>query len=102
MIFSALKLIDLIFTLYLWSLLAMIIASWLVIFKVINPYQPFVRMIISFLHRIHDPILDPIRRLQYRLIPNAGGLDLSPIVAILLVQFLIVPIARQLALIIFA
>ncbi|MCE2516642.1 MAG: YggT family protein [Alphaproteobacteria bacterium] len=101
MIPALFQLLHLIFTIYLWSLLALIIASWLIAFKVLNPYQPAVRMILRLLNRVHEPILRPIRDWQYRVIPNLGGVDLSPIVAILVAQYLVLPLAQRLILLIF-
>jgi YggT family protein len=101
MAFTILQLINLIFTIYLWSLLIMVIASWLITFQIINPYQPMVRAGMRLLYRVHEPILAPIRQLQNRLIPNSGGLDLSPIVAILLAQLLVLPLLSKLVISIF-
>ncbi len=101
MINTILGLINLAFVIYLWSLFALVIASWLVIFNIINPYQPLVRLVLNMLNRFHEPILGPIRALQYRLIPNAGGLDLSPIIAIMLVQFIVQPVLTRLAVALF-
>lgn len=102
MALTILMLISFVFTIYLWSLLIMIILSWLITFNIVNGHQPLVRAVMRLLRRVHDPILNPIRDLQYRLIPNAGGLDLSPIVAILLAQFLVLPIVAELVLAIFS
>ena len=70
MAISLLQLTDTIITLYIWSLLAFVISSWLIVFRIINPYQPVVRVILQGLAAIHEPVLQPIRRVQYRLIPN--------------------------------
>ena len=77
-------LIDQIVNLYIWTLLAYLIIGWLVAFRIINPWQPAVRMATNFLARIHEPILQPIRRL----LPDLGGIDISPIIVFLGVQFL--------------
>ena len=77
-------LIDQIVNLYIWTLIAYLIIGWLVAFRIINPWQPFVRMATNFLARIHEPILQPIRRL----LPDLGGIDISPIIVFLGVQFL--------------
>lgn len=77
-------LIDQIVNLYIWTLLAYIIINWLVAFRIVNPWQPFVRMAIHFLGRIHEPLMGMVR--QY--LPNLGGIDISPIVLLLAVQFL--------------
>ena len=57
--------------------------SWLVAFKVVNTQNRFVYMAGDFLHRVTEPALRPIRRF----LPNLGGIDLSPIVLILLLLF---------------
>ena len=77
-------LIDQIINLYIWTLLAYLAIGWLMAFKIINPWQPVIRMIIDALSRIHEPLLRPVRRL----LPDFGALDVSPIVLFLLAQFL--------------
>ena len=77
-------LIDQIINLYIWTLLAYLAAGWLIAFKVVNPWQPVVRVIIDTLSRIHEPLLRPVRRI----LPDFGALDVSPIVLFLLAQFL--------------
>ena len=77
-------LIDQIINLYIWTLLAYLATGWLIAFKIINPWQPVVRMIIDALSRIHEPLLRPVRRI----LPDFGALDVSPIVLFLLAQFL--------------
>ena len=81
---ALLILIDSIVDIYIFTLLAYVIASWLVSFNIVNPWQPFVRMILQTLERIHEPLLSRIRAV----LPALGGLDLSPIVVLLAVQFL--------------
>ena len=72
-------LIDTVIDLYIIVILAQVVLSWLVTFNVINTRNRFVYMIGDFLHRATDPVLKPIRRV----LPNLGGLDISPIVLIL-------------------
>ena len=55
-----------------------IIMSWLINFQVLNLYQPIVRQIWDGLNRLLEPIYTPIRKI----LPNTGGLDLAPLVAI--------------------
>jgi YggT family protein len=69
---------------YIWMVIAMAILSWLVAFNVINTRNDIVRMIGDFLYRITEPALGPIRRI----LPNLGGIDISPIVLILALIFL--------------
>ena len=77
-------LIDQVINLYIWTLLAYLASGWLIAFKIINPWQPIVRMIIDVLSRVHEPFLRPVRRI----LPDFGALDVSPIVLFLLAQFL--------------
>lgn len=77
-------LIDTIITLYIWILIASAILSWLVAFNVVNARNPIVANIGEFLYRITEPALRPIRAL----LPNLGGIDISPVILILLLLFL--------------
>ncbi|MDA7598732.1 YggT family protein [Alphaproteobacteria bacterium] len=81
---AVILLIDQIVDLFIWTLIAYLIIGWLVAFRIINPWQPAVRIATNFLARIHEPILTPIRRL----LPDLGGIDISPIIVFLAVQFL--------------
>lgn len=81
---ALLILIDTIFSLYIWSLVIYVIASWLIAFRIINPRQPFVRSILSTLERLHEPLMGRIRNF----LPNLGGIDISPIILLLAAQFL--------------
>ncbi len=76
-------LIDTLLQLYIWVIIASVILSWLVAFNVINTRNAFVHQIGDFLHRATEPALRPIRNL----LPNLGGIDLSPLVLILLLVF---------------
>ena len=82
--YAVIILIDQIINIYIWTLLAYIMSSWLIAFKIINPWQPAVRMIINILARLHEPILRQVRRY----LPELGGIDLSPIVLFLAAQFI--------------
>ncbi len=69
--------------LYMYLVLISVILSWLVAFKVVNTSNRMVYMIGDFLYRITDPALRPIRRI----LPNLGGMDISPVVLILALYF---------------
>ncbi len=75
-------LLDQALEIYLWIIIASVILSWLVGFNVINPYNPAVRAVQTFCYRLTEPLLGPIRRMM----PDLGGLDVSPIVLILGLQ----------------
>ena len=78
------NLIDTVISLYIWALIISAILSWLVAFNVINTSNRFVYMVGDFLYRITEPALRPIRNI----IPNLGGIDISPVILILLLVFL--------------
>jgi len=60
------------------------IMSWLIQFQVLNIRQPLVSQIWYFLNLMLEPIYGPIRRI----LPNMGGIDLSPIVALIAIYAL--------------
>ena len=76
--------IDLALDIYIWLLIAAAILSWLVAFNVVNTRNQFVSAVAEFLYRITEPVLAPIRNIM----PNLGGLDISPIIVILIIMFL--------------
>lgn len=81
---SILFLVSSIISIFIWLLIANAILSWLVAFNVVNTRNQFVASVGNFLYRITEPPLRPIRKI----IPNFGGLDISPIVLILLLIFI--------------
>jgi YggT family protein len=76
-------LIDTLITVYIWLLIAQAILSWLLAFGVVNRNNRAVAVIGDFLYRVTEPALRPIRAF----LPNFGGIDISPIVLILLLMF---------------
>ena len=68
---------------YFYIILANVILSWLIAFNIINTYNQFVSTILYATKKLTDPLLDPLRRF----IPNLGGIDVSPILLILLLLF---------------
>ena len=74
-----LELLDL----YMWAVIIGVVLSWLVAFNVVNTSNRFVHMVGDFLNRITEPALKRIRRI----IPNLGGLDVSPVILIVLIMF---------------
>lgn len=82
--YAILTTIDLALGLYTWIIIASAVYSWLYAFNVINPHNRFVGMIGEFLYKVTEPALRPIRRFM----PDLGGIDISPIVLLLLLFFL--------------
>jgi YggT family protein len=80
---SLISLIVTVIQIYIYVLVASAILSWLIAFNVVNTRNQFVAMLAEALWRLTEPALRPIRRFM----PNLGGLDLSPVVLILLLIF---------------
>ena len=78
---AILEVILIVLDLYIWLLIASAILSWLIAFNVVNTRNQFVAAVAEFLYRITAPALAPIRRFM----PNLGGLDISPIILILVI-----------------
>ncbi len=81
---SLLILLDTLIELYIWLVILWVVMSWLVSFNVVNTHNRFVYFVGDFLHRITAPALRPIRRI----LPNLGGIDISPVILILLLWLL--------------
>jgi len=80
---ALLWLIHTLITIYVWLLIAQAVLSWLLAFGVINRYNRAVSLIGDFLYRVTEPALRPIRSI----LPNFGGIDISPIVLMLFLFF---------------
>src|SRR5882757_133017 len=78
------RFISYLLTLYIYILVATAVLSWLIVFNVVNPRNQFVHMLGEFLYRVTEPVLRPIRNV----LPNLGGIDVSPIVVILIIIFI--------------
>jgi YggT family protein len=81
---AILDIVLIVLQLYIYLLIASAVLSWLIAFNVVNVRNQFVAIVGDFLYRITEPLLAPIRRR----LPNMGGLDLSPVVLILLIILL--------------
>ena len=81
---SLLSLIRLILQIYSWIIIAAAVMSWLVAFGVLNVRNQFIRMVVDTLYRLTEPMLRPIRRIM----PNLGGVDISPVILLLGLFFL--------------
>jgi YggT family protein len=79
-----LNFISYIITLYVYIIIAGAVMSWLIAFNVINPYNQFVRSLWQGLNALTEPVLRPIRRW----LPDLGGIDISPLVLILICFFI--------------
>ena len=81
---SLLWLINTVIQIYIFILIVQVVMSWLIAFNVVNTRNRFVYMVADIAYKLTDPLLRPIRRI----LPNFGGIDISPIVLILLLYFI--------------
>ena len=81
---ASLDIVLLVLQIYIWLLIASAVLSWLVAFNVVNTRNQVVATIGDFLYRITEPVLRPIRNAM----PNLGGIDVSPVILILLILLL--------------
>jgi YggT family protein len=82
--YAFVHLVSTVISIYIWLLIAQAILSWLVAFGIVNRYNRVVNTIGDFLWRVTEPLLRPIRRI----LPDLGGIDVSPVILILILWFL--------------
>jgi YggT family protein len=78
---AILDVILIVLHIYIWLLIAAAVLSWLIAFNVVNTRNQVVAMVGDFLYRVTEPLLAPIRRMM----PNLGGIDISPVILILII-----------------
>ncbi|MGA9265898.1 MAG: YggT family protein [Rhodomicrobium sp.] len=76
--------IAMVITLYIWVVIIGAVLSWLIAFDVVNRRNRAVYTIADSLYRLTEPALRPIRKV----LPDLGGLDISPVILILGLIFL--------------
>ena len=86
--YAFLNLVDTVIRIYIWLLIIQVVLSWLTAFGIVNRHNRVIGTIEDFLWRITEPALRPIRRLLGRFRPNLGGIDISPVILILLLYFI--------------
>ena len=81
---SVLWLINTVIEIYIFVLIVQVVMSWLIAFNVVNTRNRFVYTVADISYKLTEPALRPIRRI----LPAFGGIDLSPVVLILLLCFI--------------
>ena len=84
------NLVDFLLWSYFWILIFSVIMSWLLAFGIVNTSNQFVSTFSEFLFRVTEPALKPIRRI----LPDLGGLDISPVILLLAIHFIRDVLAR--------
>ena len=79
MAYALYQIISILLNVLWWIIIIQAILSWLIAFNVINTQNDFVRSIWIALDKLTEPLYRPIRRIM----PDLGGLDLSPMVLLL-------------------
>jgi YggT family protein len=69
---------------YIYLLIAAAVLSWLIAFNIVNTRNQVVAMLGDFLYRVTEPALAPIRSI----LPGLGGIDISPVILILIIIFI--------------
>ena len=82
---SLIILFDQVINLYTWVLIINVIFSWLLAMNIFNSQNKIIISIYFGVKRLTDPLLNPIRNL----LPNFGGVDISPVILILILFFII-------------
>ena len=77
---SVIRVVSAAIELYSWIIVINAVLSWLIAFNVVNQSNKLIYMIGDFSYRITEPALRPIRKMM----PNLGGMDVAPVVLILL------------------
>ena len=81
---SVVILVSQVIELYIWLLIIQAILSWLIAFGIVNTQSSFINMVGNFLYKITEPLLRPIKKL----LPDFAGVDISPVILIILLIFL--------------
>ena len=80
---SIIILISQLIEIFIWFLIAQAILSWLIAFNIVNTHNNIVSLIGNFLYKVTEPLLKPIRKF----LPDFGGIDISPVILIILLIF---------------
>ena len=88
------QLLDTIISLYTFAVVISVVLTWLVQFNVVNTSNQLIYMLGDFLYRITEPVLKRIRAV----IPPIGGIDLSPLILLLVLFFVRASIRNNLIL----
>ncbi|MDZ3831782.1 MAG: YggT family protein [Sphingopyxis sp.] len=87
------QIVDIILTVLWWFIIAQAVMSWLIAFNVINTHNEFVGQLWTVLDRITEPLYRPFRRIM----PDFGGLDLTPMLVLILIIIIQGPVLQYLA-----
>lgn len=84
MLFVLFRIAEVLLNILWWIIVIQAVMSWLIAFNIINTWNDTVRSVWNALQKMTDPLYRPIRRIM----PDFGGLDLSPLVVLLIIYIL--------------
>lgn len=84
MLLALFSIVDMLLRVLMWIIIIQAVLGWLVAFNVINTHSDFMRNLLYALGRLTEPLYKPIRRI----LPDFGGIDLSPLVVLLIIYAL--------------
>ncbi|KQZ66041.1 YggT family protein [Sphingopyxis sp. OPL5] len=87
-----LEILSILLNILWWIIIVQAVMSWLLAFNVINTHNEFVRQLWYVLERITEPLYRPIRRIM----PDFGGIDLTPMVVLILLIIIRGPVMSYL------
>lgn len=82
------RLLQTLLNLYSFVLIAYCIFSFLYVLNIVNRNDRLVSIIDNFLSRLCEPVLRPIQRI----LPDLGGVDISPVIVFLIIDYIIRPL----------
>ncbi|MEY4269561.1 MAG: hypothetical protein RLZZ58_777 [Pseudomonadota bacterium] len=92
MLIMLIQILDILLQVVWWIIILQAILSWLIAFNVINTHNDFVAQLWHVLGRITEPVYRPFRRI----IPDFGGIDLTPMAVLILLMILRGPVLNYL------
>ena len=87
-----LQILSILLNILWWIIIVQAVMSWLIAFNVINTHNDFVGQLWHVLERITEPLYQPFRRIM----PDFGGLDLTPMLVLIIIIILQGPVISYL------
>lgn len=88
MLLMLIQIVDILLTVAWWFIIIQAILSWLIAFNVINTSNQFVAQMWMTLDRLTEPLYRPFRKI----IPDFGGIDLTPMAVLILIMIIQGPV----------
>lgn len=93
MLIMLIQIVHILLTVLWWFIIVQAVMSWLITFNVINTHNQFVGQLWMVLDRITEPLYRPFRRIM----PDFGGIDLTPMIVLILIIIIDGPVLSYFA-----